>query len=272
MNNRVTRKRNRLPFPGWRRLIDSVLLLSMVALLSLIEWRAHPHDDLALAHVQAAGVLVIGMDPSYPPFADGRQGAPIGLDVDIATALAARLGVRVQIRALGYDGLYDALKVGEVDALISALAIDPALYNEVIYTRAYFDAGAVIVSRSGQFAQMADLEGRTIAAEYGTAADETVRLWQRRLHQLEERPYATTAEALDAVYTAQVDAALVDAVSARLYKRAHSDVLFSTFSVAPEPYVAAVRFRSFELAKALNSALDAMAQDGELTRIIAKWL
>ncbi len=258
-------------FPSPRRWIAAALCLLVTGLITIDAKRAQPHDD-SLLHLRS-GILIVGMDPSNPPFADGRNGEPIGLDVDVIHAVAARLGVTVQIRGLGFDGLYDALKVGAVDVLISALAVDPAQLGDVRYCGGYFDAGARIVSAAGaHYAKMPDLEGRTVAVEYGSAADETARLWQRRLHRLDEEPFPTVGEALDTLAAGTVDAAIVGTVDARLYVGSHPGLSVSAESVAPQPYVMVVRGSSRQLAERINAAVADLTQDGTLDRIIARWL
>src|SRR5512135_190683 len=95
-----------------RRAVASALL-AICAAIPLWEYRRANPPDYTFDRIRQTGTLIVGMDPSYPPFADGRQGAPVGLDVDVANEIGHRLGVHVQLRLLGFDGLYDALKVGE---------------------------------------------------------------------------------------------------------------------------------------------------------------
>ncbi len=251
------------------------LLCLGVALVMLRTWRRlHPLPDGTWERIQNTGVLRIGMDASYPPFADASQnGIPAGLDVDIANEIGRRLKVRVEVINMGVDGLYDALYTRQVDALISALSFDPFRLNDVIYTRHYIDAGQVIVSAGkANYQRMQDLEGRTLAVEYGSTADEVARLWVRRLHTLNVLRLATTAEALDAVRIGQADAALVDYVSAQLYRRAHSGLMISAKTVAPDTYSVVVRLTSYDLAGEINAALEKMAADGTLEAICRRWL
>jgi ABC-type amino acid transport substrate-binding protein len=258
--------------PSWQRLVGSMLCGVLLALLTYDAHRDLPRDDGTLARIQKTGVWRIGMDISDPPFASEPDGVPIGLDVDFANALGERLGVHVQIQPLGYDGLYDALKTGTVDGLISALSIDPGRYSDVIYSAPYFDNGIVIAARDNGLIRMADLDGRRVAVEYGSTADETARLWQRRLHQLNEQLSQTGDGALDAARTGQADAALTDAVTARLYLKTHSGLTISPVSVTSDPYAVAVRNNSFFLAGAVNAALDAMRADGTLDALVVHWL
>src|SRR5258706_13665350 len=124
------------------------------------------------------------MDASYPPFSDTPAGTPIGLDVDVANEIGRRLGLKVEIANLGFDGLYEALRTDQVDALISALSFDPTKIDRVLYTASYVDAGQVLLSRKGSFGDMPALDGHTVAVEYGSGGDEAARVWERRVGKI----------------------------------------------------------------------------------------
>ena len=205
---------------------------------------ARPDD--AWDRVREVGVLRVGMDASFPPFETiAADGTLVGFDVDLARELGRRLGVEIQFVAnLPYDGLYDALAVGRVDVVISALVVNPARMADFAYSASYFDAGQVLVVRDGESrtgeacpepvdgtdrghlarledgctmdrGHLARLEdGCTLAVEFGTRGDLEARKWARRLSALKVVPYQTAAEALAAIRAGEADAALVDHVSA----------------------------------------------------------
>jgi polar amino acid transport system substrate-binding protein len=250
----------------------SILCLTLVALW-LRDWRhSRPYNDGTWARVQQTGILRIGMDASYPPFSDAPGGVPVGLDVDIADEIGRRLHLRIDIVNMGFDGLYDALQTGQVDALISALSIDPVQTSRVIYTTGYIDAGQVLVSQDGQLGRMQDLEGRALAVEYGSLGDETARIWQRRLHLLNLTHFTAANDAMQAVIDRQADAALVDFVTARLYVRTHPGLVINPNPVTHDIYAAAVRLASYDLGGAISDALNAMIRDGTLAAILDRWL
>ncbi|GAB4572100.1 MAG: transporter substrate-binding domain-containing protein [Anaerolineae bacterium] len=224
------------------------------------------------------GVLRVGIDASYPPFGvDPGDGQLIGLDVDLARAVADELGVEVQFVNMGYDGLYDSLKADQVDVLFSALRIDPLRTDDVRYSTPYFDAGLVLVhADETPFDTMRALDGHAVAVAFGGAGDLEARRWQRRLKRLDIQAHATSEEAIDAVLAGSADAALVDTVSARLWLREHQDAAH-TLRIAPEgvtsdPYAAAVRWDNPRLQTAINRALDNLREHGRLEAIIARWL
>lgn len=220
------------------------------------------------------GELRVGIDASFPPFgvvtADGDLA---GLDVAIAEELGARLGLPVRFVNLGFDGLYDSLRVDQVDVVISALLVNPLRRGEVHYTTPYFNAGLVLVTPSGgDIDSMRDLPGRSLAYQYGSLADAESRRWLRRVEPFATRPYELAEYALDAARLGEADAALVDAITARLYLRDHPDWSAAYHYVTDNPFAAATRRDQIHRFSAINSALNRMIEDGTLRRLIDEWL
>ena len=259
------------------------------------------HPDAAWDRVLETGVLRVGMDASFPPFETiAADGTLIGFDVDLARELGQRLGIEVQFVAnLPYDGLYDALAVDRVDAVISALVIDPARMADFAYSTPYFDAGQVLVVWVGgtdsewqvpvPVETMADMGGRRLAVEFGTQGDLEARKWARRVSGLTVVPYQTAAEAVAGVVAGEVDAALVDHVSALAAGawpegqvgaradgapgyRAGGGLIVAGTPVVEEPYAVAVRRESRHLLRSINEALSEMQADGTLEMLTAQWL
>lgn len=256
--------------PIRRRLLLSLLLIVFGSWMVRLWSDARP--DETWRNIQQSGVMRIGMDASFPPFSDVIDGQIVGLDADLAAELGHRLGVRVEIVNISYDGLYDALLNERVDALISALSFDPIRFGTFLYTNAYIDAGAALISLSPELQRMEQLEGKRLAVEYGSSGDEAARIWERRLKRITVRRYTTTQEALDAVIAGDADAALADVVSARLYRRTHPQIVIAMETVAPDPYVIALRRRSYDLAGKIQAVLNEMVEDGTLDRLLDQWL
>jgi ABC-type amino acid transport substrate-binding protein len=231
-------------------------------------------------HVRESGILRVGMDASFPPFEFiSADGTLAGFDVDLVRELGQRLEVEVQfVVNLPTDGLYDALEVGAdggwsgVDVVISALVINPAKTTDVAYVP-YFDAGQVLIVRSEEtdVATMSDLGGCTLAVEFGTRGDQEARKWTRRLEGLEMMPYETASEALAAVAAGEVDAALVDHVSA-LQFGVGGELVVAGEPVVSEPYAVAVSEDSPRLLRAVDAALAEMRTDGTMDALVSEWL
>lgn len=230
--------------------------------------------DMSWEQVQAAGVLRVGLDPTYPPFETADDGGLRGLDVDLARALAADLGLRAEFVFLGYDGLYDALATEQVDALISALVVAPERTRDFAYSDSYFNAGQVLVTPAAEtdIEIMADLDGRRLAVELGSQGHVEATTWARRLPFMQILTYNSAELALAAVTNGPADAALVDQVSGRLYVKEHRELQVSKQTVTLEPYALVVRIEDGVLLEKLNDSLRHLQESGRLAEIVGRWL
>lgn len=222
--------------------------------------------------IQASGVLRVGLDPTYPPFATADEGELSGVDVDLARAIGSELNLNVEFVYFGYDGLYDALATEQVDVLISALVIRSDQTRDFAYTEPYFNAGQLLVvpARDSNVASMNDLSERMVAVELGAQGHVIATDWQRRLGALTVVPYETPREALDAVVRGEAHAALTDAISARLYL-AESDTLHVHYPpISVEPFAMVVRIEDKRLLTELNKALETLEENGQLETIISR--
>jgi ABC-type amino acid transport substrate-binding protein len=246
-----------------RYLALALLVLALTGCLN----RADP-----VARIQAAGVLRVAFDPSFPPFefVDAAGGA-IGIDVDLGGALAESLGVEAHFVTTTYDGLYDALIVGRADVIISALYPDPTRTRDFVFSTPYFNAGEMLVApQQSSIAAPDDLAGRQLAVVFGTDGHMAALGWEERLTPppvliLKQ----SAAEALQALTTGEVEAAVVDGLAARAAARATPLV---TVLVTDEPYVIAARSADAALIDAFDETLDVMRGDGSLELLLERWI
>ncbi len=265
--------RRTLPYSHAKRPI----LLALFALLWFLPVAAvhlEQEPDEAWARVQASGVIRYATEASYHPFEGiGGDGVFYGLDVDVAHEVARRIGVRAEFMNVGIDGLYDVLRVARADASISALPLDPARSGRWAYSRPYFDAGLVLVSRTGdQLLEIGDWRSRTIAVALGSEGDARLRYYQRRTVGIEAATFDSVEEALGAVVEKHADAAIVDSLTARQLLATQLNGLNIMARLTSEPYAIAVWGESVELRAAIDGALQEMEEDGTLERIVEEWM
>lgn len=262
-----------------RALVSGVALLSFLVVTSstwaLVRGGNGP-TDATWERIHRDDTLVVGIDPSFPPFGIFGKDRVEGLDADLAQALAEKMGVaHVRLVVLGYDGLYDTLALGFVDVLISALHPEARRKGVVLYTRPYFDAGQVFVGHADTPLpeDLDGLTGATLAVELGSEGDSQARRW---LEDFEQPPFElqrlmASEDAMQAILEGQ-DWALVDAISARLFVNDHPELVVSALPLISDPYVMAVRRSDWRLYLELNQALDALRRSGQLDEIIERWL
>ena len=235
--------------------------------------------DKTWDRIRETGVLRVCTDPSWPPFEsiDERTGEIRGLDMDLASALAARLRpqgapIHAEMVPVGFDSLYDALLASRCDAVLSALPYEAERTEDVAYAISYFDAGMVIVVREETegITGLDSLPGRVVGVEWGFVPEGDSQ--QRLLLQtLSLRRYDTAGDVLRALQSGEVDAALVDQVSALDYLHECRGLQIVGQPFTDVSYVTPVRLDASRLLQEVNRVLITMREDGTIATLQEKW-
>ena len=240
----------------------------LLLLLLLTACRA---DSGTWERIQQDCRLRVGLDPTYPPFEIGDENGLRGLDVDLAEAIAQEMGVEAEFVWIGYDGLYDSLRTGQVDVLLSALVIMPSQMDDFSYSTPYFDAGERLIVRGDS--GIAGLDGvKTLAVELGAQGHVEALALQKQSPALLVQPYSTADEALAAVLDRRADGGIVDGINGRLFLQTHPALRILPDPITVEPFAAVVRRGDQVLLRELSGAMEVLGENGRLDQILADWL
>lgn len=122
----------------------------------------------SLDDIKAAGKLVIATEGAYAPFNYFQGPRLTGFEVDVGDALAKRLGVAVEWKALSFDALLAGLRQDRWDLVMSGFGITEDRAKAVSFTNPYYCSGGVIVTRDGMVRTPIQLVGKTIAVQTGS--------------------------------------------------------------------------------------------------------
>ncbi len=254
-------------------LINIAIGAAIIFIATLVWLGQQRAPDRYLEGILSKGVLRVGIDPSYPPFESVKEGKIEGYDAELASAIAADLGVQVEFVPLALDTLYDALLAEKADMLISALPFVYERQKEVRYSTSYYQAGQVLVARPGEarIASINDLKGKRVGVELGSTADtEARRLARTSIASMDlNSSYQTPTEALDALVRRELDAVITDNTSAQAYERAHPGAItILSPPLTDEPYVVAMPVKASGLAGRVNDTIGRLRESGELARMM----
>ncbi len=228
--------------------------------------------DPVWAAARARGTLRVAADLGYYPFTWVEGGRPTGHDIELATLIARRLGLDVEVVPSGLDSIFDDLAARRADLAASALPYTPEQGWRARFSHFYFNAGQVLVVHQGSpLRDRSGLGGLRLGAALGSDGDTWARAQQRsgqRFTLVDD--YDTSAEALDALRAGRIDAAVVENVAALTAINGASGLRLAE-ALTLDPYVLAVAPEAYQLQGEVNRALDALIAEGELTRLGAKW-
>jgi ABC-type amino acid transport substrate-binding protein len=265
---------------GTLPLVILVLLLSAYWVVVNAAPKPPPKPDATWTRIVSEGVFRIGIDPSFPPFeSDDGKGNLSGLDIALAHEMVQDWSseivtntIRVQYVYTGFDGLYDALKAGQFDAILSALPYDPTKTEDVNFSHSYFDGGPLIVVRADDTKTKSwyDLAGERVGVELGSSGDSFARKWQRRL-KYDLREYDTPIDALRALRAGSLDAVFTDAITFDDFAKTSSGLKMVGDPLSNDLYVIAVGKDAPTLLGQINAVIDAMKRDGRMEKLQKEW-
>ncbi len=245
--------------------------------------------DISGIEELADGSLDIGSDVAYAPieFLDEATNEPVGLDVDLANAIAKALGVEATFTNAAFDGLLPSLDAERHDIIMSAMTATDERKEQVDFVE-YFNAGSGIIVSSGNpkaIVTADDLCGLKVAAQEGTtqvdflvgpegaAGGQDKKCKDAGKEGIEVLKFPSDPEAVQALLSGQVDAEMADYPVAA-YSAAQSSgelEIVANYQIEPAPYGIAVRKSSTALSEALQAAFDQIVADGTYAKILTKW-
>jgi cystine transport system permease protein len=222
--------------------------------------------------VESAGVLRVGTEGVYSPFSyhDPATGQLIGYDVDVARAVADKLGVRVEFVETPWDSIFAALEADRFDVVANEVTITSERQQKYDLSEPYSVGEGVIVTRANDnsITSLADLKGR-VAAENATSnwAD-VARKAGARVETVEG-----FTQAIALLNQGRVDVVINDSIAVYAYlaeKNDKSVKIAATIGEKSEQGFAARK--NSGLLPDLNNALDELRADGTLASVSQKYL
>jgi polar amino acid transport system substrate-binding protein len=166
--------------------------------------------DISDADLLEDGQLLVGTDAPYPPFEIGtpEEGNFSGFDKDLMDAIADKLGLEPTYQNSSFDTIFRDVAAGQFDIVAAASTITPAREKTVDFSQPYYEAQqALVVPTDSDIATTDDLAGEIVGAQQGTTGQT---LAEDDTDAEEVRGFGKGADALAAVTTGQVAAAIVD--------------------------------------------------------------
>ncbi len=242
--------------------------LATVAAVGLSSSLTHAGD---LSDVKARGELRWGGDlQGGEPyvFEDERHPGKIqGFEVEIADALAQKLGVRAKFMQNDWSNLVPALERGDFDVILNGLEETPDRRARIRLSAPYYTYGETLTVRAGSpFKTLADLKGKRVGTLNQTVANDMLKASPVEvvLYEGQQEPYMDLAKG-------RTDAVLLDHVIADRYGCVLPELRCLPDDVARGHYVLGIGKDARALQAAIDHALASLGKTGELERILTRW-
>lgn len=219
----------------------------------------------------ASDAIVMGTNASFPPYEYvDDNGKIVGIDAEIAEAIAGKLGKKLTIKDMDFDSLITAVAGGSVDMVLAGLTVTDERKEQVNFSDSYATGVQVIIVKEGStIASVDDLEGKTIGVQSGTTGDIycTDDYGQDFVKQ-----FANGSLAVAALLKDQVDCVIIDNEPAKNYVAVNEGLKILDTEYIQEEYAIAVAKENNQLLEEINKAMSELKADGTIDKIISKYI
>lgn len=216
------------------------------------------------------GVLTMATNAYFPPYEYYEGDQVVGIDADIAQAIADKLGLELQIEDMEFDSIITAVQTGKADMGLAGMTVTDERKQSVNFSDSYATGiQAIIVTEDSDIATVDDLAGKKIGVQLATTGD----IYSKDDFGEENvEEYNKGADAVMALKQGKVDAVIIDKEPAKSFVEANEGLKLLDTEYVTEDYAAALNKDNTELLDAVNGALAELKEDGTLQSIIDKYI
>lgn len=242
---------------------STILLLVSIVLLALLLGACKPK----------AAAITVATDATFPPFEnmDEATKKPVGFDIDLMNAIAEKNGWTIDWQNVPFDSVLTGLASCQYDIGIAAISISEERKANMDFSNPYYNSGQIVVVRAEDTAitGVGDLVGKAVAAQAGTTGE----MEAQKITDVVYKAFPSYALAFQDLMNGQEDAVIADVPVAMGYINQNPDRLKSVGDVfTGESYGVAVCKQKAEYVEKINSALQAVIDDGTMNTLVMRWL
>lgn len=217
----------------------------------------------------AGGKLVMVTNAEFPPYEYHDNNEIVGIDADIAKAIAAQMGMELEIQDIAFDSLIPAVQSGKADFTAAGMTVTDDRKQNVDFTDTYAKAAQVIIVMEGsEIATPDDLANKKIGVQTGTTGD----IYSEDIEGAEVQRFNKGMEAVMALTQGKIDAVVIDREPAKVFVAENEGLKMLDEAFTEEEYAIAVKKGNTELLDKMNTAIKELKDSGELQKIVDKYI
>ncbi len=216
------------------------------------------------------GKLIMSTNAAFPPYEmTTDDGGFEGIDVDIADAIAKKLGLELVIDDMDFDAALLAVQQNKADIVMSGVTINEDRKLVMGFSDSYISSNQVILVKEGSDVTLENLGEQMIGTQRGTTGYIYTSGDYGEDHVI---AYDTFITAVQALINGQVDCVVLDADPAKVFEADNEGLTILETAYAVEEYGIGLNKDNTALLEAVNKALSEMKADGTLDAIVAKYI
>lgn len=234
-------------------------------------------DDSEATDESADNTLVMATNAEFPPYEYHEGGEIVGIDAEIAQAIADKLGMALSIEDMEFDSIIAAVQSGKADFGMAGMTVTDEREKSVSFTTSYATGvQVVIVPEDSPITSPDDLSAE--GANYNIGVQESTTGDLYATGDFEDKGFGTIeryskgADAVNALINGKIDCVIIDNEPAKAFVAANEGLKILDTSYTDEDYAICIAKDNTELLDQVNTALEELIADGTVQSIIDKYI
>lgn len=214
--------------------------------------------------------LIVGTEAGFPPYEylDGNE--VVGIDMDIAQAIADSMGKELVIKNMEFQGALAAVQSGKVDLVIAGVSIDDERKKVMDFSEEYVNSTEVVVvnKENPRVASLEDLNDKIIGVQQGNIAD----FWasdKENVTPKEVKRYTKFAQASEDLKNGKIDCIVMDKYPAQELVSENADLVILDGTLFEDKYAVALKKGNTELLEEVNKVIVELKDTGKIDEFTA---
>ncbi len=213
--------------------------------------------------------LIMATNAYFEPYEYYEGDAVVGIDAEIAQAIADKMGMTLKIEDMEFDSIIAAVNSGKAHIGVAGMTVTEDRLENVDFSDSYTTATQVIIVQEGsEIAGADDLEGKKVGVQLGTTGD----IFAADIKDVQLEQYNKGMDAVQALANGMIDAVIIDNEPAKQFVAKAEGLTILEEEFVTEEYAIAVAKGNEELLDDINKALDAIIADGTVKGIVDKYI
>ena len=215
--------------------------------------------------------LIMATNANFPPYEYMDGDEYLGIDVEIAQAIAEKLGMELEIQNVEFGSIIGGVQSGKFDMGMAGMTVTDERKESVNFSDTYATAiQVVIVKEDSDIQSIDDIGADTLI---GVQQDTTGHIYAEDDYGTEAvTAYKNGADAVQALITDKVNCVIIDSEPAKNFVAANEGLKILDSAYAEEEYAIAVNKDNEELLEQINNALTELTNDGTIDEIVGKYI
>ncbi len=262
-----------------KKIIAIVLAVAMIASVAVLAGCGNSNSSTDANKASDKAKLTMATNAYFPPYEYYEGDNIVGIDAEVAKAIADKLGMELEIVDIEFDSIITGVQTGKYDMGMAGMTVTDERKESVDFSDSYATGiQSVIVKNDSPITSVDDILAKDAAYKIGVQLSTTGDIYIGDDYEKEGKDaslitrFQTGNDAVTALVSGKVDAVIIDNEPAKSYVAANEGLKVLDTEYVVEDYAICFAKNNTELKDKVNSALKELIADGSVKKIVDKYI